>query len=52
MNMSCEMFLTIELVHLGCRKAHVQSHTRKEGRDLFRRTSDNSSRKMMSKGSP
>ena len=44
MNMPYEMFLTIQLMHLTCRKDHVQSLTRKEGRDLFRRTSDDSSR--------
>ena len=37
------MFLTIQLVHLTCRKDNVQSPTRKEGWDLFQRTSDNSS---------
>ena len=44
MNMPYEMFLTIQLMHLTCRKDYVQSPTRKEGRDLFRRTSDDSSR--------
>ena len=44
MNMPYEMFLTIQLMHLTCRKNRVQSPTRKEGRDLFRRTSDDSSR--------
>ena len=44
MNMHYEMFLTIQLIHLTCKKDHVQSPTRKEGRDLFRRTSDDSSR--------
>ena len=43
MNMSYEMFLTIQLVHLTCGKDRVQSTTRKEGRELFRRTSDESS---------
>ena len=43
MNIPYEMFLTIQLVHLTCRKDRVQSPTRKEGRDLFRRTSDDSS---------
>ena len=42
--MHYEMFLTIQLMHLTCRKYHVQSPTRKEGRDLFQRTSDDSSR--------
>ena len=40
MNMPYEMFLIIQLVHLTCKKDHVQSPTRKEGWDLFRRTSD------------
>ena len=44
MNMPYEMFLTIQLVHLTCRKDHVQSPIRKEGWNLFRRTSDDSSR--------
>ena len=44
MNIPYEMFLTIQLMHLTCRKDRVQSPTRKEGRDLFRRTSDDSSR--------
>ena len=43
MNIPYEMFLTIQM-HLTCRKDHVQSPTRKEGRDLFQRTSDDSSR--------
>ena len=38
-----EIFLTMQLVHLNCRKGHVQSPTRKEGWDLFRRTSDDNS---------
>ena len=42
--MHYEMFLTIQLVHLTCRKDNVQSPTRKEGYDLFQRTSDDSSR--------
>ena len=42
--MPCEMFLTIQM-HLTCRKKHVQSPTRKEGWDLFQRTSDDNSRK-------
>ena len=41
MNMPYEMFLIIQM-HLTCRKNRVQSPTRKEGRDLFRRTSDES----------
>ena len=45
MNIPYEMFLTIQLMHLTCRKDRVQSPTRKEGQDLFRRTSDDSSRK-------
>ena len=44
MNMSYEMFLTIQLMHLTCRKDRIQSPTRKEGWDLFQRTSDDSSR--------
>ena len=44
MNMPYEMFLTIQLMHLTCTKYHIQSATRKEGRDLFRRTSDDSLR--------
>ena len=43
MNIPCEMFLTIQL-HLTCRKDHVKSPTRKEGPNLFRITSDVSSR--------
>ena len=43
MNMPYEMFLTIQM-HLTCRKNRVQSLTRKKGRDLFQRTSDDSSR--------
>ena len=30
-NMPNEIFLTIQLVHLTCRKVRVQSPTRKEG---------------------
>ena len=44
MNISYEIFLTLQLVHLTCRKDRVQSPTRKEGWDLFRRTSDDNSR--------
>ena len=44
MNMPYEMFLNIQLMHLTCRKDSVQSPTRKEGRDLFQITSDDSSR--------
>ena len=40
MNMPYEMFLSIQLMHLTCRKDHVQWPTRKEGQDLFRGTSD------------
>ena len=39
MNMRYEMFLTIQM-HFTCRKDHVQSPTRKEGRDLLQRTRD------------
>ena len=42
--MPYEMFLTIQLVHLTCRKDRVQSPIRKEGWDLFRRTSEDNSR--------
>ena len=45
MNMSYEMFLTIKLMHLTYRKYCAQSPTSKEGWDLFRRKSDDSSRK-------
>ena len=44
MDMHYEMFLTIQLVRLTCRKDRVQLPTRKEGWDLFRRTSNDSSR--------
>ena len=44
MHMFYEIVLTMQLVHLNGRKGPVQSPTRKEGRDLFRRTSDNNSR--------
>ena len=44
MNMPYEMFLSIQLMHLTCRKDSVQSPIRKEGRGLFQRTSDDSSR--------
>ena len=44
MNMHYEMFLTIQLIYLTSRKDHIQSPTRKEGWDLFRRTSNDSSR--------
>ena len=43
MNTPYEMFLTIQLMHLTCRKDHVQSPTSKEGRDLFRIKSDDGS---------
>ena len=43
MNMPYEMFLTIQLMHLICRKDRVQSPKRK-GQDLFQRTSDDSLR--------
>ena len=42
--MSYEMFLTMQLVHLNCMNDHVQFPMRKEGRYLFRITSDDSSR--------
>ena len=44
MSMPYEMFLTIQLVHLTCRKDYVQSPIRKQGWDLFQRISDDSSR--------
>ena len=44
MNMPYEMSLTIQLMHLTCRKYCVQSPTRKEGCDIFQRTSDDSLR--------
>ena len=43
MNMPYENFLAIQM-HLTCTKDRAQSPTRKEGWDLFRRRSDNSSR--------
>ena len=43
MNMPYEMFIMIQM-HLTCRKNHIQSPTRREAQDLFRRTSDDSSR--------
>ena len=45
MNMPYEMFLTIQLIHLTCRKDHIHNHLQaKKNEDLFRRTSDDSSR--------
>ena len=44
MHMFYEIGLTMQLVHLNCRKGPVQPPTRKEGRDLFQRTSDDNSR--------
>ena len=44
MHLSYEMVLTMQLVHLNCRKGRVQPPTRKGGRDLFQRTSDDNSR--------
>ena len=46
MNITYEIFLAIQLMHLTCRKDRMQSPRRKEGRDLFRRTSDDSSRRI------
>ena len=43
MNMPYEMHITIQM-HLTCKKDCVQPPTRKEGWDLFRRTSDDSLR--------
>ena len=46
MNMAYEMFLTIQLMHLTCRKDHIHNRLQaKKNEDLFRRTSDDSSRK-------
>ena len=39
-----EIVLTMQLVHFNCRKIPVQPPTRKEGWDLFWRTSDDNSR--------
>ena len=44
MHMFYQIVLTMQLVHLNCRKGPIQPPTRKEGRDLFRRTSDDNSR--------
>ena len=44
MHMFYEIVLPMQLVHLNYRKGIVQPPTEKEGRDLFRRTSDDSSR--------
>ena len=44
MNIPEEMFLTIKLLHLTCRKDRIKSPTSKEGWDLFQRTSDAHSR--------
>ena len=44
MNMTYEMFLTIQLVDLTCWKDHTQLPIRKEGWDLFQRTSGKNSR--------
>ena len=40
MHMSYEMVLTMQLLHLICRKGRVQPPTRKGGWYLFQRTSD------------
>ena len=44
MHMSYENFITMQLVYVTCRKGRVQPPTRKGGEELFRRTSDYSSR--------
>ena len=44
MHMIYETVVTMQLVHLNCRKGPIQPPTRKEGRDLFRRTSDDNSK--------
>ena len=43
MHMFYEISLTMQLVHLNCRKGPVQPPTRKEGWDLFQRKSDDNS---------
>ena len=44
MNIPYEMFLTIQM-HLNCRKDHIHNHLQaKKNKDLFRRTSDDSSK--------
>ena len=44
MNIPCEMFLTIQM-DLTCRKDHIHNLLQaKKNEDLFRRTSDNSSK--------
>ena len=43
MNIPYEMFLTIQLIHLNCRKYHIHNRLQaKKNEDLFRRTSDDS----------
>ena len=45
MNIPYEMFLTIQLMHLTCRKDRIHNHLQaKKTEDLIRRTSDDSSR--------
>ena len=44
MHMFYEIVLTMKLVHLNCRKGPEQPPTRKQGWDLFRRTSDDNSK--------
>ena len=45
MNIPYEMFLTIQLMHLTCRKDRILNHLQEnKNEDLFRRTSDDSSK--------
>ena len=45
MNIPYEMFLTIQLMHLTCRKDRIHNRLQaKKNEDLFRRTSDNISK--------
>ena len=44
MHMIYEIVLTMQLVHLNCRKGPIKPPTRKQGWDLFQRTSDDNSR--------
>ena len=45
MNILYEMFLTIQLMHLTCRKDHIHNRLQaKKNEDLFRRTNDDSAK--------
>ena len=44
MHMFYEIVITMQIVHLNCRKGPVKPPTRKEGWDLFQRTSDENSK--------